>query len=259
MKHLAIIGCGWLGRHLINALPEDWTISATTAHRNTADALNARGYVYDWTQDDLPEALATASHFVIAIPPTAGGYERYAQHLRRLAKQLPKDCPIILISSSSAYPSEAGVYTENSAPNPASPVYQGEAALRDVCEQVIILRCSGLIGADRVLGARFFTQACDKPNARLNLVHQQDVCAAIQTLLAQPILGATYNLAHPDHILRHDFYRLMAEVCGYPEPVFTNHERSPDRLINAARITDDTAFAYANRTLSEYFCAPAEA
>ncbi|UJF23915.1 sugar nucleotide-binding protein [Suttonella sp. R2A3] len=255
MRHLAIIGCGWLGRHLICAMPEPWSISATTGHQSSADALPVASFVYDWTKDNLPAPLLDASHFVIAIPPTAGGYAHYGAHLARLAKQLPNDNPIILISSSSVYPSKAGVYDEDSAADPNSAVYQGEQALRKACPQAMILRCSGLIGTDRLLGVRFFGAVCDKANGRLNLAHHCDVTAAIIGLLTRPQAGATYNIAHPDHILRHDFYRLMAQVSGQAEPQFSNHTCDADRIISGQRITEQTDFNYAQASLGAYFSA----
>ncbi len=59
----------------------------------------------------------------------------------------------------------------------------------------------------------------------VNLVHLQDVVAAIELLLQAPKGGHIYNLCAPRHPARGLFYPQMARELGLPPPVFSD---SPD-------------------------------
>ena len=249
---LAIIGCGWLGKKLIPALEANFSLVATTAHRDSVDGLSIKACIYDWTLQTLPSVINQATHALIAIPPNAGIRTLYPQYMADLASSLNVTGHIIMISSTSAYPQQAGHYDETSAPDPGSIVYQAEDKLRQHHPFATILRCGGLIGSDRIPGKQWFGQPCNQPDQYLNLIHHRDIANAVQAMLSQNVRGQTYNLVHPDHISRHDYYRIQAQRNNTLPPQFTNDAINPDRLIDGNLICGELPFAYAYPRLEAY-------
>lgn len=241
---LAIIGCGWLGKHSMPTLETAYQLIATTGHPNSAQALPIEAYVYDWTRDHLPRALKKADNYLIAIAPSAGGYSNYSRHLKQLAQQLPPNANTIMISSSSVYAKQAGNYDESGAIDSNSAIYHAENRLRTILPHANILRCSGLFGDERLSGAQYAGKTSDLPNKRLNLVHYHDIAQALILILQTKRQASTYNLAHPEHPWRHDYYRAQAQLRQQPPPIFTNPQREAERIINGQGICYDTGFQY---------------
>ncbi|STU67462.1 Nucleoside-diphosphate-sugar epimerase [Klebsiella pneumoniae subsp. pneumoniae] len=79
----------------------------------------------------------------------------------------------------------------------------------------------------------------------VNLVHLQDVVAAIELLLQAPKGGHIYNLCAPRHPARGLFYPQMARELGLPPPVFSD---SPDggqgKIVDGNRICNELGFEY---------------
>lgn len=245
---LSLIGCGWLGRHLISTLTPYFTLQATTQSAQSAQTLPIPTHIYDWRKDPLPTPLISSHYTLIAIPPSAGGYSHYPQHTARLAKQLrslPTNRLTFLISSTSAYPDDAGHYDENSAADPQSPIYQAEQQLLNTLPNSLILRCGGLFGDNRLSGSKYYGQTSEITDKPLNLIHHQDIANAILALYQHPpTLPQTYNLVHPEHPNRHHYYQAQAKLRQQPLPQFINKTKEPKRLIHAQKITQHTPFTY---------------
>ena len=56
----------------------------------------------------------------------------------------------------------------------------------------------------------------------VNLVHQDDVIAAIQLLLKLPKGGHVYNLCAPRHPAKREFYPALAEQLHLEPPQFAD-------------------------------------
>ncbi|MBV7434357.1 hypothetical protein KRX19_04880 [Cardiobacteriaceae bacterium TAE3-ERU3] len=250
---IAIIGCGWLGKKLIAYLEKDYALIGTTGHADSAAQLPIEAYCFDWTNQALPSAINKADHALIAMPPNAGIRTRYPQYMANLASALSVTGHCIMISSTSVYPQQPGHYDESSVPDADSIVYQAEQELRSRHPGTTILRCGGLIGDERIPGKQWLGEPCDQPDQRLNLIHYHDIAHAILAVLSENTQqGQTYNLVHPDHISRHDYYRMQAQRHHAAVPQFANNTINPDRIIDGNLISRELSFTYAYSQLAAY-------
>ena len=79
----------------------------------------------------------------------------------------------------------------------------------------------------------------------VNLVHLQDVVAAIELLLQAPKGGHIYNLCAPRHPARGLFYPQMARELGLPPPVFSDSsDGGQGKIVDGNRICNELGFEY---------------
>lgn len=264
MKRVSIIGLGWLGMPLaISLMGKGYQVVGS---KTTADGLEAARMsgidAYGLVMKPQPECnaddwdqLLQCDVLIITLPasrtPEKG--EIYRQSVQilvdsALSKQVER---IIFISSTSVYGDAEGEMTEDS---PRNAVRQSgkilvelENWLHDLPNiSVDILRPAGLIGPERHPG-RFMAgkQALPEGNCGVNLVHQEDVIAAIKLLLAQPRGGHIYNLCAHMHPRKQDFYPAMAKLLGVEPATFAqNSKKSLGRIINGQKICQELGFEY---------------
>lgn len=101
------------------------------------------------------------------------------------------------------------------------------------------------MGPSRHPGRFFAGKSAPDGQHVVNLVHLQDVVAAIELLLQAPKGGHIYNLCAPRHPARGLFYPQMARELGLPPPVFSD---SPDggqgKIVDGNRICNELGFEY---------------
>ncbi|EPL4131059.1 SDR family NAD(P)-dependent oxidoreductase, partial [Serratia marcescens] len=78
----------------------------------------------------------------------------------------------------------------------------------------------------------------------VNLVHQDDVIAAIQLLLKLPKGGHVYNLCAPRHPAKREFYPALAEQLHLEPPQFADEAEQDERLVDGNRICNELGFEY---------------
>ena len=108
-----------------------------------------------------------------------------------------------------------------------------------------ILRLAGLVGPSRHPGRFFAGKSAPDGQHGVNLVHLQDVIAAIELLLQAPKGGRIYNICAPKHPARGVFYPQMARELGLPVPVFSdNPENGSGKIVDGSRICNELGFEY---------------
>lgn len=264
MKKVSIIGLGWLGMPLaLSLMGKGYQVVGSKTTPDGLEAARMSGIdAYPLVMTPQPECeaddweqLIQCDVLIITLPasrtPEKG--EIYRQSVQilvdsALGKQVQR---IIFISSTSVYGDAEGEMTEES---PRNAVRQSgkilvelENWLHDLPHVSIdILRPAGLIGPDRHPG-RFMAgkQALPEGNCGVNLVHQEDVIAAIKLLLAQPQGGHIYNLCAQMHPRKRDFYPAMAKALGVDAPSYMPTTRqSLGRIINGQKICHELGFEY---------------
>lgn len=269
MANVAIIGLGWLGLPLAQALRErgDTVVGSKTTEEGVKAARLSGVACYPLqltpvlqaNQDDLAALFADTETLIITVPvsalPDGAAYRQAIQALadQALSQAVPR---LIFTSSISVYGRATGRVTERT---PLRPQHASGQTLRDV-EQwlhclphctVTVLRLAGLVGPNRHPG-RFLAGRNGLPDgdARVNLVHLDDVISAIRHLLDQPqAQGGCYNLCAPQHPIRREFYVRQARRLGLPAPQFAASapSREPAMWIDGERICQATGFAYRYR------------
>ena len=264
MKKVAIVGLGWLGMPLgLSLTAHGWQVLGSKTTQDGVDAARMCGiesYLLELKPelicdaDDL-EALLSVDALVITLPAsrTAEGGESYRLAVQQivdsaLARAVPR---IIFTSSTSVYGSGSGVVKESA---PLEPQTIAGKTLKELEEwlhhlshtSVDILRLSGLVGPERHPG-RFLAGKTDLADGShgVNLVHLEDVVAAISQLLQTPKGGHIYNLSAPEHPARGEFYPAVARQLGLTPPTFRQEEGSDKgKLIDGSKICRDLGFEY---------------
>lgn len=264
MKKVAIVGLGWLGMPLALALNgHGYQVVGSKTTMDGVEAARLSGiecYPLRLTPElecdaDELKALLQVDALVITLPAsrTTQGGEDYALAIQALVNSarifhVPR---IIFTSSTSVYGETTGTVRENS---PLQPVSVAGKVLTSVEQwlqhlpdtSVDILRLAGLVGIDRHPG-RFLAGKTGLSGGAfgVNLVHQEDVLAAIRLLLKLPSGGHLYNLCAPGHPAKQDFYSAQARKLNLTPPRFAaGEDESPGRLVDGQRICRELGFDY---------------
>lgn len=263
MKKVAIVGLGWLGMPLAMALTaRGWQVTGSKTTPDGVEAARMCGisaYQLQLTPElecdaDELEALLSVDALVVTLPAsrTAEGGENYLRAVQNLVDSaLVFNVPrLIFTSSTSVYGNDAGVMKENSPLRPMTVAGQTLVALENWLHDlpgtsVDILRLSGLVGPKRHPG-RFLAGKTDVPNGEhgVNLVHLDDVVAAIMLLLQTPKGGHIYNLSAPAHPARQQFYLAVAQQLGVTPPTFAAATNKKGKIIDGNKICDELGFEY---------------
>ncbi|HFZ8992984.1 TPA: SDR family oxidoreductase [Citrobacter freundii] len=263
MKKVAIVGLGWLGMPLAMTLAaRGWQVIGSKTTQDGVDAARMSGIEsYPLRMepelvcetDDL-DALMNVDALVITLPARRSGsgddfYHRALQELvdSALAYKIPR---IIFTSSTSVYGNVHGTVKENS---PRNPVTESGRVLKELEDwlhhlpgtSVDILRLAGLVGPGRHPGRFFAGKSGPDGQHGVNLVHLEDVVAAIILLLQAPKGGHIYNICAPQHPARNVFYPQMARLLGMTPPHFLDSkEPGNGKIIDGNRICHELGFEY---------------
>lgn len=264
MNKVAIVGLGWVGMPLaLSLLGRGYRVVGSKTTSDGVEAARMSGIEcyplvmtpeLECEQDDL-EQLLDADALVITLPasrrPEEG--ERYLHAVQllvdsALAHNVPR---IIFLSSTSVYGDAVGTVNERSELQPTTSagrtLAELETWLHDLPNiSVDILRLAGLVGAGRNPG-RFLAGKTGVVGASsgVNLVHQDDVIAAIQMLLKLPQGGHVYNLCAPIHPTKAEFYPPLARSLGLEPPQFAPEEKpSQGKLVDGSLISKELGFEY---------------
>ncbi|WP_411754443.1 SDR family oxidoreductase [Serratia sp. (in: enterobacteria)] len=263
MRKVAIVGLGWLGMPLaLSLMGHGYEVVGSKTTPDGVEAARMSGiecYRLELTPEliceahDLEQLLYTDA-LVITLPAsrTVEGSASYFDAVRMLVDSaIAFGVPhIIFTSSTSVYGETTGTVREDS---PLKPVTSAGRVLEELelwlhqlpNTSVDVLRLAGLVGGDRHPG-RFLAGKVDVKGGShgVNLVHQDDVIAAIQLLLKLPKGGHTYNLCAPGHPLKRDFYPALAEQLHLQPPQFAKEDEQEGRLVDGSRICNELGFDY---------------
>ncbi|EPG7575884.1 SDR family oxidoreductase [Providencia rettgeri] len=263
MKKVTIIGLGWVGLPLAQALLSQGIHVVGT--KTTADGIEAAQAVgiecyalkltpeLECDDDDLSQLMTQSDAIVILLPPSKVNTEYYVMAIETLvnsaiAFQVPK---VIFTSSTAVYGEQNGEMTENSLLEGVTGSAKALVATEQWLHQlpnisVDILRLAGLVGekrhAGRFLAGKTGVKGANQP---VNMVHQDDVIDAILLLLQQRQGEHIYNLCAPIHPTRAEFYTHAAQSIGLVPPQFIDEENAlVGKIINGNKICQELGFEY---------------
>ena len=269
-QRLVIFGCGYVGSAVARAaLAAGMRVEALTRNPVKAEELRAAGLgpvtVADLATSDWHAAIAPGADFVVNTVSSGGpeGYRRsYVDGMQSiLAWAATGRTPVgtlVYTSSTSVYPQGGGATIDEAAEAPGGTPNGAiiresekllEAAPAVVCARKFILRLAGIYGPGRHhlldqlrAGVLTLNGAGDH---RLNLVHREDIVAAIFACLQAPasVHGGVFNVADTGPALRADVVRWLSGQLGRVTPGFDGSATTrragapmPDRIVSSAKI-----------------------
>lgn len=250
MKKVFIVGIGWLGEYIAEYLQQkDFLVSGSVRNAEKAEALEGKYekvYSFDVSNSDYYDSIPFQEYdfFVVAIPPNRLSVS-YADSVFALIKQIQLINPnarFLYTSSTSVYSSGEKEVDESTPPNPktdsAIEILKLESLfLASATHSTTIVRLGGLCGGNRhpvrVLSAK---KELGKPNAVVNLIHQEDICRFVNYVIENQHINGIYNLCSAQHPERRSYYEWSAKQLGLPIPSFKK-ENLKDKTVICKAIT----------------------
>lgn len=282
-RTLAVFGAGYVGGALARrALAAGWRVVALTRNAETAEALKAAGAEVVVAESgsaawrDAPELAGGATRVAVTVAAGGGGVEgyrrSYIEGLRRVVEwggavraRGGVAGGLVYTSSTSVYPQDGGVHVTEA--DPAGGAAETTQALIEA-ERVAgewpgagatILRLAGIYGPGRTHLVEQVRngEVSGRPEAHLNLVHRDDILAALEAAFAAATdagiartVGAAgkdaggrgcaevFNIADEGAATKGEIVAWLAGRLRVAMPVFTGLPAGGRRAVTPDRIID---------------------
>jgi nucleoside-diphosphate-sugar epimerase len=270
-KRLVIFGAGYIGGELARqALARGLRVTTLTRNAERAAALAALGaeaIVADLAGDGWHGRIAGGAEFAAnCVSAGGGGLEGYRRSyvdgmvsILAWARARGAAGTLLYTSSTSVYPQDGGVTVDETAPTEGSgeraqllleaetqlqaPEKTGAPAVRP-CSRWFILRLAGIYGPGRhhLLDQVRAGEIAGRGDYHLNLIHRDDIVAAMWAALGAPPLVASeiFNVADDGAALKGEITAWLAARLGRPAPRFTGEPAAGRRTVTPDRIIANT-------------------
>lgn len=260
-KRLVVFGCGYVGA-AVARWADDAGLEVTALTRNPATALLLREVGLHTVVGDLAgtawhDEIPGGAEFVVdCVSSGGGGVEAYRhsylagmESILAWARARGPAGTFVYTSSTSVYPQGNGAAVDETAPTTARSdrarvLIETEAlmeAAADAARRRFVLRLAGIYGPgrhhllDQVRGG----EVAGRGEHRLNLIHRDDIVAAIACCCTAPaeVAGGVFNLADDGPAPKSEVVTWLAAALGVPVPRFTGEpaagrpQTTPDRII----------------------------
>ncbi len=251
---LLIVGCGYVGEKFAKLyLDAGKTVFALTRSVERSHALEELGIhcvVGNWLDRDLKlsEAAASAQQVLVSVPhrdDTGLGVNTHQIGLENLLRALSSEWQrLVYLSTTGVYgQTQAEQVDELTAPDPGRPAglmaLQAERWLSAIAQAsaCVTIRLAGIYGPGRIphfAALRSHRELAVVAEGYLNLIHVDDICHAVRDVFEKPIARSLYVLADGQPVLRTDFYREIASLCGMEEIRFSPPDPNSSRSSRAS-------------------------
>lgn len=249
MRRVSIIGCGWLGLPLGKSLAEaGFRVMGSTTSPEKFEVIEKAGIepvLFKLGPMPVGEnfnQLFNAELLIVNIPPgrksnTAQFYEEQIKYLKyRLKHSEVKQ--VIFVSSTSYYPNTNDLVTTETkydfSNGSSEAVVKAEKQISAIDQDLVILRCGGLMGNDRIPGKWFSGKETTGAQTPVNYVHQSDVIKVIHYLIKNwPQGQSVFNLVSDEHPVRKDVHEKMAEKYKFDPPVWKEPQMVSSKVVKS--------------------------
>lgn len=253
MQTFSILGCGWLGLELALNLKEIYNVKVSIRDKKKESELINKGLVpYLLNEKDYSflDNLLDTDYLFINFPPSK--FDNYILFLAKIYshQKINTIKKIFFISSTSIYPDEDMILTEELLIKNSNSkiIYDAEKIVNKHSD--ITFRCSGLMGGSRIAGKYFAGKALDSGNIKVNYVHRDDVIKATLFSIENDVSGI-FNLCVPNHPSRKEVYLSNAIKYNFEKPIFRNNKNYKNRIVDGSKI-ERLGFRYKYQNPKEF-------
>jgi nucleoside-diphosphate-sugar epimerase len=254
--NISILGCGWLGlplgKHLVK---NGHSVKGSTTSESKLALLSEIGiepFLLKFSpqiEGNNINLFLNSEILIICIPPRAGKYgdDFHVQQNESLLGYLPSSTikSIIYTSSTSVYPDLNREVNEEDEVIENHALIKVENLLKNLPQNVTILRCGGLMGEERIPAKYFAGKTINTGKIPVNYVHQEDVIQIITMILAQGFWNETFNVVSPEHPIRKEIYLKNCEELGFQKPIFEEPlEEIPFKIISPQKLIWQTGYKF---------------
>ncbi|MEH6679786.1 MAG: SDR family oxidoreductase [Sediminicola sp.] len=260
--HIGIMGCGWLGTPLAQALLADGhSVRGTTTSLDKLESLGQLGIVpymvaltEKGVEGPISDFLEDLDILIINVPPKFRGdhKENYVRKIQFVlaSANTAEIGRIIFVGSTSVYGGASGEVTEDTLPLPDTESgRQLLAAEKSFSEypkfRTVILRMAGLIGPDRhPVTSLSGKMGLSNGNDPINLVHLFDCIEIIRVLIDLDQWDSTYNVVYPFHPPKAEYYAKEALKRGLPPPQYLDGKGKVGKMVTSIKTLNGEPFRY---------------
>lgn len=210
---VGILGCGWVGKHLLKNLSGQYDVRYSNRVKGIDDE---RSFQVDLSEESKIDKEFFAVD-VIVVLMTSKVLEDYI----RLIECISPTCKVIFSSSTSVYAYSSKVIDENAVLKKESKLVEIERLLQSsLNDRLTILRLAGLYGENRLPSGFIRTNIVKRSNQVVNMVCGEDVVQAIRLIFEKELFGEIFNICSNHHPTRKEFYSfwkkepLIFESCS---------------------------------------------
>lgn len=254
MKHISILGCGWLGTALAKRLVEhDLLVKGSTTSEEKLQPLASCGVeaflinLSPQVNEGYDHSFFEAHTLIFSLPmEEREDIDAYLpQQIEELINLIHRS-PIqhlIFLSSVNVYPNLNSVVTERDVLHPeskkAKALIEAERMLQMQPDfNTTIIRLAGMFGQGRHPGG-FLANRKNLRNgeALVNLVHLDDCVNIIHKLLETPSCrGEVLNVCAPKHPKKSEFFRKAALNGGFTPPTFLDDKHRSFKIVSSEKV-----------------------
>jgi nucleoside-diphosphate-sugar epimerase len=267
MQKISILGCGWLGIPLAEALIKNgFSVSGSTTSIEKISFLNNLGVEPfllsiegNTIKGDVLSFLKESSVLIINIPPKLRGNlaDNFVEKIAVLIPFIEKSNveKVLFVSSTSVYGDSNKTVFETTIPVPESENGKQLLASEKLLQEnktfkTTVIRFGGLIGKDRhpvtFLAGR---SNLENPNAPINLIHQDDCIGIILKILKIDFWNETLNAVAPFHPTREEYYTKKATELHLDLPTFNYSKPSKGKFVSSKKIEKELGFQFSKPQL----------
>lgn len=274
MKHIVILGCGYVGSEAASIWSKKgYHVTATTRHPERLGELSKvsqKGIIIKGN-DENEIAHLIANHDTLVITIAADNSEFYesaylqtAQIFRHLALEMDLPRDLIYTSSTSVYGDHRGLWVDETSETlgkseQAKILIETEKTYLSLAElgwRVCILRLAEIYGPNRELSKRVkqLEGHVLPGNGEhfTNMIHKSDCAGALDYALRHNLEGI-FNVCDDDHPSRKDLYAAIAAKFNLPpvkwDPHLTGLHSGNKRISNHKIKAEGFAFRHPHRLL----------
>jgi len=249
MGDISIIGCGWLGLALGQSLAQKgYQVRGSTTQKEKLNLLECAGIKPTlFKLNPMPEGKAFKELFesetlFINVPPGRKKnppefYREQIKYLRYMLAGSKNVKRVIFISSTSYYPNTDEVVDELTQPDiekgSSKAVVWAEKEIKQIKQELIILRCGGLMGENRIPGKWFAAKETSSKDNPTNYIHRDDIIHETISLLGQSKWPPVKNLVSQSHYARQVIVEQMARKYRFEAPKWVTPNRTSTKVVKS--------------------------
>ncbi len=248
---ISVIGCGWLGLPLAETLTKQGhqVLGSTTSVEKLSILESKQIIPVLLKLDPMPvgkgfNQLFQSEVAIINIPPRRkyNSPEFYEEQIKYLKYQLQQSSvkKVIFISSTSYYPNTNSIVDTDILfdfeKGSSKAVVKGEQQISQIEQDLIILRCGGLMGKDRIPGKWFAGKSTKGGDNAVNYIHIEDVISVISKLIEvwpQSNPQKVYNLVSPEHPKKKEVHSKMADKYNFAPPIWVEPSITSSKIVES--------------------------
>ena len=249
IKKVSILGCGWVGKALVQELKRDYEVNCSVQSQSSYDALEGENRFLLSSNNLYDEKFYSVDVMVVAIPPRG----EYLETLTQLLSFLPSSTQLILLSSTSVYTQTEGVVREADIQEIKEPtlMLQAERLVVSLRSDVVILRLAGLMGYERIAG-KYTAGKTKAHDAPVNYIHRDDVVSVIKLCIDNDTRAEIFNVVAPSHPTQSEVYMQNAEAFGWEETYF-NSDEVRGKVVSSQKFMDYFKYNFLKKNPMEFW------